>query len=439
MAPIARDRGEGFLKKLPNGSWEGRVNYRDARGNRVYRQVSGKTHAIAKEKLNKLIEKVEREKELAADPDYVPPNNYLFSEWLDVWQSEILPHTVRPSTQDCYYRNIEKHIKPALGGLYLQQIRSVDIQAMINKLQKKENYMPWTLNKLKNIISSAYTAAMEQTPPLITINPCKGVKTPTIKQKPIRVLTEEEQLAFMEAVKGNRFETLFVFALATGMRRGEIIGLTWDCVDFKKMQITVKRNVVRILDMDTKKTSLVEGEPKSEAGERKVPILPSLAPVLKAHRQEQDAMRREAGSAWNEGNLVFCSTVGAWLEPRRIQTELDKINDTHGLERFGIHTFRHTYATRMLEKEVPPKVVSEILGHADVKTTLQIYSHVFDSTAHEQAGKLDSLFAAALTSEEPPEQTPNTHYPNFKGMNTKAKNRAVKSKSTQKKKGGRAR
>lgn len=436
---MARDKGDGSLRKMSTGHWEGRVSYRDAHGNRVYRQVTGKTHAIAKEKLDKLLQKIEREKEIAADPDYVPPGNYLFSEWLDVWQSEILPNTARGATRESYYRNIEKHIKPALGDLYLRQIRTVDIQAMINKAQKKGNYMPWTLNKMKNIVSGAFTAAMAQSPPLVAVNPCKGVKTPKITQKPIRVLSEEEQLQFMDAIKGSRFETLFVFALATGMRRGEIVALTWDCIDFKKMQITVKSNVVRVMDMETKITSLVEGETKSDAGARKVPILPNLAPALAAHKQEQDTIRKLAGSAWNDGNLVFCSTVGTWLEPRRIQTDLDKINDELGFDRFGIHTFRHTYATRMLEKEVPPKVVSEILGHADVKTTLQIYSHVFDSTAHEQAAKLDGLFAGVKTEKEGEANPAGAHYPNFKRMNTKAKNRSGGTGKTAKKKPGRAR
>ena len=417
------------------------MSYRDAAGNRKYKQVTGKTHAITKEKLDKLIDKIELEKEMTSDPDYVPPSNYLFGEWLDIWQSEILPHTVRATTRESYYRNIEKHIKPALGNMYLRQIRTVDIQTMINKIQRKADYMPWTLNKLKNIISGAFTAAMEQSPPLVATNPCRGVKTPTIKQKPIRVLSEEEQLDFMDAIKGSRFETLFLFALATGMRRGEIVALTWDCVNFNKMQITVKRNVIRVMDTDTKKTRLMEGEPKSDAGARKVPILPSFVPVLLAHKKEQEALKRVAGSAWNSGNLVFCTAVGTWIEPRRIQSDLDKINEERGLDKFGIHTFRHTYATRMLEKEVPPKVVSEILGHADVKTTLQIYSHVFDSTAHEQAAKLDGLFAGLAQEQEPPTApaTKSAHYPNFKGMNKKAKNRAKSGANAKKKKSGYAR
>jgi integrase len=437
---MARDKGDGSLRKLSSGHWEGRVSYRDAAGERKYKQVTGRTHAIAKEKLDKLIEQIEHEKELAADPNYVPANNYLFSDWLDVWHGEILPNTARPGTLDSYYRNIEKHIKPALGNLYLQQLRSVDIQALINKMNKSGEYMPWTINKVKNVISGALTAATEQTPPLIAVNPCRGVKTPPIKQRPIRVLTEEEQKVFMEAVKGSRFETLFLFALATGMRRGEMVALTWDRVDFSKAQITVNSSVSRVLDMDTKRTQLMEGEPKSDAGSRKVPLLPGIAPVLLAHKKEQDAIRKAAGSAWNERNLVFCSAVGEWIEPRRIQLELHRILRGNDMEPFGVHTFRHTFATRMLEREVSPKVVSEILGHADVKTTMQIYTHVFDSTAQEQAYKLNSLFAG-LTNEDAPrrEQAASTHYPEFKRQNTKARNRAAKSKTGKKKKGGDAR
>lgn len=297
--------------------------------------------------------------------------------------------------------------------------------------------MPWTVNKTKNVISGAFTAAMEQTPPLVLINPCKGVKTPSIKQRPIRVLTEQEQKRLMEALKGTRFETLFLFALATGMRRGEIIALTWDCVDFKKNQIKVYSSVNRVMDVNTKKSYLVEGDTKSDAGFRKVPILPSFLPVLTAHKQEQDAIRKQASSSWNDKNLVFCSSVGEWIEPRRVQTELHKVLKANGFELFGPHALRHTYATRMLEREVPVRVVSEILGHADVKTTMQIYSHVFDTTAHDQANKLDNLFAGLTSENEPP--AAQAHYPDFNRTNTKAKNRAAKAKTASSKKKGRAR
>jgi hypothetical protein len=117
-----------------------------------------------------------------------------------------------------------------------------------------------------------------------------------------------------------------------------------------------------------------------------------MIPVLLAHKARQDAEKAEAGSAWNPQNLVFCSNVGTVIEPRRVCTTMNKITDAAELPRFTFHALRHTFATRMLEANVPAKVVQDVLGHADVTLTLNTYSHVIGSTAHEQMAKINSLF-----------------------------------------------
>jgi len=178
----------------------------------------------------------------------------------------------------------------------------------------------------------------------------------------------------------------------TGMRRGEIMALTWDCVDWKNKQITVKGSISRVKDPDTGITALRYSEPKTKSGRRQVPILPNMIPVLLAHKERQNAEKAQAGSAWNAQNLVFCSNVGTVIEPRRVCTTMDKITDGADLPRFTFHALRHTFATRMLEANVPAKVVQDVLGHADVTLTLNTYSHVLGSTAHEQMSKINNLF-----------------------------------------------
>lgn len=414
MAGSRRDKGDGSLRKLPSGKWEGRYSYFDREGNRRQPQITADTWSEAKAKLRALIDKIQDEQQQAENPDHVERNKILFKEWLDIWLEEILPNSVEPSTLESYYRNVEKYIKPELGGYYLQSITSDQIQKLINKCRKVHNHKPWTLTKLKMVISSAFSDAMEQTPPLVKYNPCTGVKTPTIQKSDVRALTNEEQDVFVEAIAGTRLETLFLTALATGMRRGELIALTWDCVDFIKRQIFVKGSVGRVRDPATGKMNLQYGTPKTASSRRKVPVIESLIPVLKAHKDEQNSVREQAGAAWNEKNLVFCSVVGEWLEPRRIRSNLDDVINTAGLEHFSFHSLRHTFATRMLEKEVPAKVVSEILGHRDVKTTLDIYSQVFDTTAHDQAAKLNDLFADKVQATPGDDDSRKAHYPQLR-------------------------
>lgn len=208
--------------------------------------------------------------------------------------------------------------------------------------------------------------------------------------------------SFLDACKGHRLEALYTLALATGMRRGEVLALSWDNVNLKTKTITVKSSVSRIRDPDTGKTELLFSEPKTKAGRRSVPIVDSLIPALKAHKERQDSEKAQAGSAWNERNLVFCSNVGTIIEPRRVCSTMDNIADRAGLEKFTFHALRHSFATRMLEANVPAKVVQDILGHADVTLTLNTYSHVVGTTAHEQIAKINDLFSKASTGEEKP-------------------------------------
>jgi len=185
------------------------------------------------------------------------------------------------------------------------------------------------------------------------------------------------------------------------------MALTWDCVDFKNKNIAVKGSVSRIKDPDTGITALRYSEPKTKSGRRQVPILPNMIPVLLAHKERQDAEKAEAGPAWNSQNLVFCSNVGTIIEPRRVCTTMDKITEAADLPHFTFHALRHTFATRMLEANVPAKVVQDILGHADVTLTLNTYSHVIGSTAHEQMSKINGLFQPDDVIKQQPVKKPS--------------------------------
>jgi len=407
MANARRDRGDGSLRRRPNGSWEGRFSYLDdVTGKRVSKSVYSPTQSEAKRKLKDLIKAIENPPE---ETEYVTPTKLTFGEWLDTWMKEYKKNGVRPATYTSYHHNIEAHIRPALGNMELQKVRPEHIQKLLNDMSagigKDAPLAPWTVLKVKNIISGAMEQAIRNQ--IIPYNPAKASVPPKLEQKDIRILTEPEQQTFMKAVVGHRLEALYKLALATGMRRGELMALTWDCVDFKSNNIAVRGSISRVKDPDTGITALRFSEPKTKAGRRQVPILPNIVPVLKEHKARQDAEKAEAGSAWNSENLVFCSNVGTVIEPRRVCTTMDKITDAAGLPRFTFHALRHTFATRMLEANVPAKVVQDVLGHADVTLTLNTYSHVIGSTAHEQMAKINNLFQAnePVKTETPPKES----------------------------------
>jgi integrase len=328
------------------------------------------------------------------------------SEWLDIWLKDYKKNSVSPSTYASYHTNVNHHINPILGSTEVQKIKPHHIQKLLNSMgedtPERNALNPWTVIKVKNILSGAFEQAVRNQ--IILVNPVKATVSPKLEQKDIRILTECEQKAFLDACKGHRLEAMYTLALATGMRRGEILALSWENIDLDKKCITVKCSVSRIKDPETGKTELLFSEPKTKAGRRSVPIMDSLIPVLEVHKARQDGEKKQAGSAWNTHNLAFCSNVGTIIEPRRVATTMDKIAASAGLEHITFHALRHSFATRMLEANVPAKVVQDILGHTDVTLTLNTYSHVVGTTAHEQIAKINDLFnrGSTPTSETKP-------------------------------------
>ena len=406
MPNARRDRGDGSIRKRPNGSFEGRYSYIDENtGKRKEKSVYAPTQSEAKRKLKELIKQIEN---IVDDNEYVKPSNITLGDWLDTWMKEYKKNSVRPATYTSYHHSIESHIRPALGNIELQKLRPDHVQTLLNDMARggmqKSPLAPWTVLKAKNILSGALEQAIRNQ--IIPYNPAKAAVPPKLEQKEIRILTESEQKQFMDAIKSHRLEALYLLALATGMRRGEIMALTWDCVDWKNKSIAVKGSISRVKDPDTGITALRYSEPKTKSGRRQVPILPNMIPVLQAHQRRQEAEKTEAGSAWNPQNLVFCSNVGTVIEPRRVCTTMNKITDAAELPRFTFHALRHTFATRMLEANVPAKVVQDVLGHADVTLTLNTYSHVIGSTAHEQMAKINSLFKTDDVVKQQPVKKP---------------------------------
>jgi integrase len=399
MAGARRDRGDGSLRRRPNGSWEGRFSYYNDEGKRVTKSVYATTQTEAKRKLKNLILNIDN----FAKEDKKKPNDILVGEWLDTWMKEYKKSSIRPATYSSYHSCIEQHIRPVLGNMELQKVRPQHIQSLLNDMgqdtKEHKAFAPWTILKAKNVLSGAFEQALRNE--LIVTNPVKAAVSPKLEQKEIRILSEAEQQQFLDACKGHRLEALYTLALATGMRRGEILSLKWENVNFRTNEISVKSSVSRIKDPDTGKTELIVSEPKTKSGRRSVPILDNLIPVLQEHKKRQSEEKSRAGSAWNEDNLVFCSNVGTIIEPRRVCTTMDKIADAAGMEHFTFHAMRHTFATRMLEAEVPAKVVQDILGHSDVTLTLNTYSHVMGSTAHQQIAKINNLFTSSTLKQKP--------------------------------------
>jgi integrase len=406
--------GEGSIRQRSTGKWEGRISVGvdEITGKRIHKSVYGANKSEVKRKMRDLSDELNELAELGLTNKPFQEGEIKYKDWLDEWMQEYKLNSVTAATYDSYKLAIENHIKPALGNVKIIEIKPQQIQKFLNSRQQ----VGTRLDKSKGSLSSAYTikmkniinASLKQAVKnrMIPFNPTDAITPPRLVQKEIRILSPDEQSKLMTVIEGHRLEALFKVALATGMRKGELMGLTWDCIDFDNMSIQIKQSVSRIRDPITNVTSIQAGSTKTKAGQRQIPMMPAIVPILKKHRALQDAEKAVAGSAYNKMNLVFCSNVGTYIEPRRINMTLEKLIRKANIEHINFHALRHTFATRALENGIPAKVVQVILGHKDVSLTLNTYSHVLQSTAHEQLEKMNALFEEAATLK--PEKSPKS-------------------------------
>jgi integrase len=284
--------------------------------------------------------------------------------YLDSWLNDSVRDHVRPST---FYRNetiVRLYIKPALGRLKLSALTPAHVQALY-RAKLDEGLSPTTVHRIHEVLHTALKQAARGE--LAPRNVCETVSVPRRRRPDIRPLNPEQARTFLQAARGNRYEAFFVLALtAGGLRLGELRGLCWDAVDLEGARLQVKRTLVRAGN------SLVYGEPKTARG-RVVALTARAVDSLKAHRSRQ----RTAG-LYEDHGLVFKSPrAGNPVDHRDLTYRYFRpILDQAKLPRIRLHDLRHSCATLLLSKNVNPKIVQELLGHANVGMTLDTYSHI---------------------------------------------------------------
>lgn len=215
------------------------------------------------------------------------------------------------------------------------------------------------------------------------------------KKSSIIPFTINEQKEFIKAIKGNKFEALFITALNSGLRQGELISLTWDDISFKENYINVNKNLGLVTDVSREgrgKSTLQVQTPKTKKGRRQVSIPNFLVDILKKYKKEQSKIRIKLANKYTNNNLVFCDEFGNYLKRDNVFYQFKKILKENRIKERKFHDLRHTYATRLFELGEKAKTVQELLGHSDVSVTLNTYTHVLDNMKEKAASKLDDLF-----------------------------------------------
>ncbi len=303
-----------------------------------------------------------------------------FNRWVDVYKKK----SVRPNTLREYTHIYNKNISPFFGNRNINSIVKSDIQQLIDKIAD-DNYKYERQNKIKVILNDMFSRAIEDD--LMIRNPTKGVKLRADKEFKAFALTAEQQIEFLEASKGTFYDNLYNVAVNTGLRPGELFALTLDDIHFDEGYIDVNKTLVYQKYLDDKcKTFHIE-PPKTKQSYRQVPINSECLKYLEKQFELKDIVKHKRPKEQN--NYLFvtsCNTpLNSQIYADSIKTIVKQINLTKSFDDefpvFSGHTLRHTFATRCFEAGVQPKVVQSYLGHATLKMTMDLYTHVTEERA----------------------------------------------------------
>ena len=379
-----RANGEGSIRKRNDGRWEGRytAGRNPETGKPIYKNVLGKTQAEVKAKLKAAIED-------SANLDMVKAEQYTTGQWMDVWFENCAKIKVRPSSHQTYRGYIDNHIKPNIGDVPLSKLSSLHLQKLYKKLLaggrvdrieakgQPKGLSAKTVRNINQVISSAMDFAKDQK--LISSNPTDGCALPKLEHKEMKTLPVEQLTSFLREAKESGVFELYYIELATGLRRGELLGLKWEDIDLVQGSLRVQRQVARI------NGEVVEAPLKTKNAYRTLPLSADAVGVL----QEQ---RKKSGS----GPYVFPSPTGGPISPDSVLHMLYRVLKRAGLSKVRFHDLRHTFATLALQNGVDIKTVSGMLGHYSAGFTLDTYTHVTTSAKKEAANTMGSILSGAL-------------------------------------------
>lgn len=372
-----RGNGEGSIYKQRDGLWAACVTVEGNKRKYFY----GKTRKEVQEKLAKALHEQQQ-------GTLVETSKQSVEQYLTSWLENTQRHSVRPRTYERYEEVVRLHIVPVLGKHQLQKLTVQHVQAFYAK-KLDDGLSATTVGHFHNVLHKALENAVRWN--LIPRNICDLASPPRRKRFEPHQLTLEQIKRLLAATEGHEMEALFKLALATGMRRGEIMGLKWQDIDFDAGVLQVKRVLSRV-PSKLLGIGYVEAEPKTETSRRSIVVASFALEALKEHRVHQLEAKLKVGPAWQDHDYVFCTSIGTHLNPTRdILDQLKLLLKKADLPDIRFHDLRHCVATLLMGMGVPARVVQEILGHSNVTITLGVYSHVQPTMQREAVERLNRM------------------------------------------------
>ena len=331
--------------------------------------------------------------------DVFAPPDMTVTEWFEFWISHIVGD-LAPNTKRNYRERYEYNVKPVIGKMRLTDVKPMHCKMVFNRMEA--SYAGSTIRQTYIAMGTMFRAAVMND--MIQKHPMDGVRftKPVRAPDDIHFLTRDEQIRFLEVAKRSHNYNQYALILETGLRTGEMIGLTWDAIDFQNRTLTVNKT----LEYRHKQHFWRAGPPKTQQSYRTIPLTDRAYEILKEIKDKRpwqkespllsqtlEYIDRRTGaiSRLVMRDLVFINwRTGEPAKNSSYDTHLYKLCDEAGIEKFCMHALRHTYATRAIECGVQPKVLQKLLGHASIKTTMDRYVHVTSESLDQAVRQFES-------------------------------------------------
>lgn len=372
-----RGHGEGTVTyNETRKRWEGRITTGyTITGEQKRRKVTGATRGEVVKRLCELGD--------ATDSGQEPARSDLtVRRFLEQWLTDVLPGTVAASTEVQYRNVVRLYVVPHLGQRRLRTLQARDVARMLQDLDA-EGRAPNTRRLARSILRRALRWAEAEG--MVTRNVAALANGVKVGRSEGRTLTPEQARQLLAHLTGDRLEAAYTVALSLGLRRGELLGLTW-------ADVTLDATPPRLVATRTSRVrpaGLVLAETKTAGSRRTVHLPGPVVAALRSHRARQAAERLHAGSEWTElplgADLIFRTPFGTPLDPDNFRQHCYKVTAAAGLGRWSPHELRHSAASLLIAQGVPLKLVSETLGHASIRITADVYGHLYDDAGQVAA------------------------------------------------------
>jgi integrase len=366
--------GEGSISKRKDGRWEGAISLSTVSGRTKRIRKYGKTRKEAHGKLMAAVTQAQR-------GSLIPDRAWKVDDYLDYWLENVVQANRRRTTYSRYEIAVRLHLKSGLGGHPLERLTVPITQAFFNQ-KLAEGTSVRGVHIMREVLSAALTNAQREE--LISRNVARLVTLPTYEPDEVKPWSADEASRFLEIAQTSPYHVIFALLMLYGMRRGEVLGLRWQDIDFPAGEIHIRQQVQQV------KGVLYQAPLKTKAGKRDLPLLPAARRLLIAQQARQDV----------SASLVFTSDDGGPVHPQTISRCFIRLSRAYGLRIIRLHDLRHTTNTLLKKLGVPVRDRQLILGHADISTTQTIYEHDDMESRRESLGKFEKLL---LSQQELPE------------------------------------